>query len=253
MKIALLGKYFGWGGGAEFLRNVAIGLLTKQKERDLSLYLFLPMHRLDIIRVVRRSVNSSINSRRPTLVLSKPDYYQAFPDYFEDLKDRVEIIYYDKSDHNLLHCLKKTGIDIILPVFGSLGSEYPIPWIGYIADFQHKYYPGNFKSHECFDRDTLFADILKDVKNGTWLIQTRRAMIFNNFFPNLTAIPLCAAVFTDTGLNLAWMRAITLSQLQYELPDRYFLISNQFWIHKDHLTAFKALLIATMRRLSVQD
>jgi glycosyltransferase involved in cell wall biosynthesis len=28
---------------------------------------------------------------------------------------------------------------------------------------------------------------------------------------------------------------------KYNLPDRYFMISNQFWIHKSHITAFEAL------------
>ncbi len=30
---------------------------------------------------------------------------------------------------------------------------------------------------------------------------------------------------------------------KHNLPKRYFLISNQFWMHKDHSTAFKAFAL----------
>ena len=243
MKIALPGKYFGWGGGAEFLRNVAIGLLTKQKERDLSLYLLLPMHRLDIIRVVKRSVISTVKTRRPTVVLSKPDFYHSFLDCFENLEGVVEIVYYDNSDRDLLRCLKKRGIDIVLPVFGSLGSDYPIPWIGYLADFQHKYYPDNFTAEECAKRDRQFASFLHDSKS---LIVNSRAAKNDiaRFYPDVP-VKIFSLPFSPVPVS-AWFDDYECPvTAKYGLPDSYFLISNQFWIHKDHMTAFKSLLIAT--------
>jgi glycosyltransferase involved in cell wall biosynthesis len=36
-------------------------------------------------------------------------------------------------------------------------------------------------------------------------------------------------------------------QKDYSLPDRFFLISNQFWTHKNHLVVFEALKILRER------
>jgi glycosyltransferase involved in cell wall biosynthesis len=240
MNIALLGKYFGWGGGAEFLRNVALGLLTKQKEHTLRLYLLLPMHRLDIIRVVKRSVISTVKSKRPTLVLTKPDFYHSFLDCFEDLGGAVEIVYYDNSDRDLLRCMKKLGIDVILPVFGSLGVGYPLPWIGYMADLQHKYYPDNFTDEDSRNRDLLFTTILREAPTVIVNSVTVKNDI-SRFYPDETAT-VFALPFAPLPLA-AWFDDPECSvTAKYGLPDGYFLISNQFWIHKDHLTAFEALL-----------
>lgn len=41
---------------------------------------------------------------------------------------------------------------------------------------------------------------------------------------------------------LEWFLPYTVDvKKKYDLPDNFFLISNQFWIHKDHFTAFNAL------------
>jgi glycosyltransferase involved in cell wall biosynthesis len=242
MKIALLGKFFGWGGGAEFLRNVASGLLTKQQEHNLSLYLLLPMHRLDIIRVVMRSVLETVKRKRPTLVLSKPDFYAPFLDYFKALEGRVEIVYYINTQRDFLHCLKRIGADIAMPVHGSLGPKFPIPWIGYTMDFQHKYYPENFTTQECFNRDIHFATVLRDSK--TVIVNSRAVKNdIYKFYPYVSAA-VYALPFAPVP-SAGWFDAHESDvSVTYGLPDSYFLISNQFWVHKDHLTAFKALLTA---------
>jgi glycosyltransferase involved in cell wall biosynthesis len=241
MKIALLGKFFGWGGGAEFLRYVASGLLTQQQEHDLSLYLLLPMHRLDIVRVIKRSVLETVNRKRPSLVLSKPDFYAPFLDYFEPFAGRVEIVYYINTECDLRRSLKRIGADIALPVHGSLGPDFPIPWIGYAMDFQHRYYPENFTTRECFNRDIHFATLLRD---STTVIVNARAVRNDiyRFYPYVSAA-VYALPFAPVP-SAGWFEAHDDVRRKYSLPDRYFLISNQFWVHKDHLTAFRALLTA---------
>ena len=44
-------------------------------------------------------------------------------------------------------------------------------------------------------------------------------------------------------LQKNWLRNDEKIKQKYNLPDKYFIISNQFWLHKDHLTAFKSLKI----------
>jgi glycosyltransferase involved in cell wall biosynthesis len=40
---------------------------------------------------------------------------------------------------------------------------------------------------------------------------------------------------------------------KYNLPQKYFVISNQFWIHKDHRTAFKALKLLHKNNKNLSD
>lgn len=242
MKIALLGKYFGWGGGADLLRWVAYGLLAKQREENLSVYLLLPMHRLDIIRIVKRSLLDSLANRAPTLVVQKPDFYRPIEDVFRTFEGRIETVYYEKSDASLLRCLRRIGIDMSLPVNGTLGPDFPVPWIGYLPDFQHKYYPGNFTVEECFNRDINFATVLRDSRT---IISASRAAKNDilTFFPYVSAgiypLPFSPVASDD------WFDPYDVDVThKYGLPERYFLISNQFWIHKEHMTAFRALLKA---------
>ena len=242
MKIALLGKYFGWGGGADLLRWVAYGLLAKQQEHNLSLYLLLPMHRLDIIRVAKRSALATLKNKVPSLVMLKPDYYTPIVDVFKTFEGRIEIVYYEKSQSSLLRCLKRIGIDVALPVNGTLGPDFPIPWIGYLPDFQHKYYPGNFTTEECFNRDINFATVLRDSKTIISASIAAKNDI-QKFFPYVSAtiypLPFSPVASDD------WFDPYDFDVTQkYDLPGSYFIISNQFWIHKDHMTAFKALLTA---------
>jgi len=183
-----------------------------------------------------------VERKQPTLVLSKPDFYAPFLDYFKALEGRVEIVYYINTQRDFLHCLKRIGADIALPVNGSLGPEFPIPWIAYATDFQHKYYPENFTAQECFNRDIHFATVLRDTSTVIVNSKAVKNDIYK-FYPYVRAA-VYALPFAPVP-STSWFDAYEDDvSKKYGLPDSYFLISNQFWIHKDHLTAFRALLTA---------
>jgi len=40
-----------------------------------------------------------------------------------------------------------------------------------------------------------------------------------------------------------WFEDYTDEITHYAIPERYFIICNQFWLHKDHMTAFKAMKV----------
>lgn len=241
----MLGRYFGWSGGSDFLRHIANGLLTKQKVHKLDIYLLLPINNkietpLDIVRVLLRSVKGTIEHKRPSLALPAPAFHESMPDFFLHTHEgSIEVVYYENSPAGLLRCLRRLGVDVALPVNGSLGRDFPVPWIGYAPDFQHKYFPQNFSSSECFDRDIQFATTFRDATVAVANSKTVKADIFS-FFPHAT-LEVYSLPFSPNPL-LEWFEDPPFDvQEKYSLPERFFLISNQFWIHKDHLTAFKAL------------
>ncbi|MGZ8881813.1 MAG: hypothetical protein ACXW0I_06930, partial [Methylosarcina sp.] len=141
LSIALLGKYFGWGGGIDFLRHVANGLLAKKDSHHLKIYLLLPVANkiessVDALRVLKRSLKESIKKKRPWVALPQPDFHDSMLDFFNHTNGgEVEIVFHENSDAGLLRCLKRVKIDVVLPVNGSLGAESPLHWVGYLPDF----------------------------------------------------------------------------------------------------------------------
>jgi glycosyltransferase involved in cell wall biosynthesis len=86
------------------------------------------------------------------------------------------------------------------------------------------------------------------------MLSSARAVIVNartvqedvsRYFPNSTA-RIFALPFAPTPLPAQATRGYDMVKKMFGLPERYFLISNQFWIHKAHRTAFEAL--ARLRR-----
>ena len=138
----------------------------------------------------------------------------------------------------LADCVCKEHIDVIFPSIEQLGEDFPVPWVQYVHDFQHKYLPELFSEEEIKDRDSDFFQKLtiphaviveaEDVKKDIY-----------KFFPqarcNVFVMP-----YTATPL-VSWLNLDDVNLTSYALPKKYFLISNQFWMHKKHLIAFEAL------------
>jgi len=246
LTVALLGRGFGWGGGVEFLRHVANGLFAKTDSHHLKIFLLLPIANkietpIDVLHVLKRSMEGTIERKHPWLALPKADFHNSMLDYFSHTHGgQVEIVYHERSNSGLLRCMRRVKADVALPVNGTLGQRFPIPWVGYVSDFQHKYLPNNFDPIECFNRDIVFATTLRDSKAVIVNSKAVKDDIFR-FYPwtdpnkifNLPFAPHPLADWFDSGDSDV--------SAKYHLPSKYFLISNQFWIHKDHRTALRAL------------
>lgn len=211
LRVALLTQHFGWGGGVDFIRHVADGLIAGGRRHGFSVRVLLPME------------NASLAA--------------AFADAGGT---GLEAVLHDSTRNGLLHCLRRIGATVVLPVMGTLGRDFPVPWIGYIYDFQHRHLPGNFSADACFKREILFAGILKD---APVVIVNSRAVREDiaRFYPwsdrgRVVALPFAPHV--AAGRLQEPSRPI---RERYSLPARYFLVSNQFWVHKDHMTAIRAL------------
>lgn len=244
LTIALLGKNFDWGGGVEFLRHIANGLCTKQNTYNLSLYLLLPVNNKienikDVASAIKRSALKSLKNKMMYIERPVPAYHNSMVDFFTHIQGKIEILDYTNSQEGLLRALKKIQADVVLPVNGSFKKDFPFPWVGYIYDFQHKYLTANFTSKECFERDINFASTLKNSRATIVNSQAVKNDILK-FFP-YTDGKIFSLPFSPNPMPEWFTPYPDDLRSMYNLPQDYFLISNQFWIHKGHLTAFSAL------------
>jgi glycosyltransferase involved in cell wall biosynthesis len=151
----------------------------------------------------------------------------------------VETQRYYGSRRGLSRAISDLDAQIVLPSMMSLGPHFPHHWIGYIADLQHKRLPGNFSRRECRERERNFSTLLADARA---LIVNSRSVVrdIEEFYPHskatLFSLPFCPpanpALLDDVGED---------ALRPYTLPEKFFIISNQFWVHKSHQTAFDAL------------
>jgi glycosyltransferase involved in cell wall biosynthesis len=116
--------------------------------------------------------------------------------------------------------------------------DCPVPWVGYIYDFQHRYLTEFFSEAERQARDVAFERMLQTAPVVLCNSETVRKDA-QRYHPGgrseIVALPFVSIPRQE------WFEADPAAvQRKYHLPTRYFIICNQFWLHKDHPTALRA-------------
>jgi glycosyltransferase involved in cell wall biosynthesis len=138
------------------------------------------------------------------------------------------------------------GLDAVFPAFAA--SPWQCSDIFWIPDFQSEHLPHLFTEQERALRRAGAARIAQS--EGTLVLSSAAALA--DF----------QALFPDARVQTAiWRFCTTLPpeaparqdpRLGYRIPRKYLYIANQFWAHKDHMTAFAALKILVEQGLDVQ-
>lgn len=131
------------------------------------------------------------------------------------------------------------NISLIFSFQTNLGKAMPIKWIGYIPDFQHEYLNYLFSVQEKEERDYIFSSLKQ---NADSLIvnskDTKRDIIkflggnSERIF-NLPFAPILKTEYID------YVKMDLIEKYEF-LIGTYFIISNQFWQHKNHMLAFES-------------
>lgn len=206
-KIAIPGKNFNRMCGAiDFLRMLIKSLMKEEKNK---FFLLLPY--------------------------SCPEDIEQTKIHFTEFGKDLEIVPYLHPD--IQSALDIINPDVVIPTY----DDFEYPQVSYLFDCQHRYYPEFFTQKEIDFRDGYFQRIVdtkksiivnsKDAKNDL-------VKFFNVKEENIFNLPFCPI------LNRNYLQALDYDVLEkFNLPKTYFIISNQFWIHKSHITAFEAIKI----------
>jgi glycosyltransferase involved in cell wall biosynthesis len=228
MRIGIYGEMFvEWGGGVDFLRLIAKGLHAMPHARENQYFLIIPLQKTTLtsyIKYVGKKVwNLLPLQKKLVAVLPKPLNLSQIQ---ETLKKEANIEVLLIPQHQL---------DVILPCFHPLPADFPIPWIGYLYDFQHKYLPQFFTEEERAHRDLAFEQMVKQSKAiivNARAVKSDAIKFLNAPEDKIFALPFCP---------LYGQESVEGSITHFQLPSKFFLVSNQFWKHKDHGTVFRAL------------
>jgi len=247
--IALLGdRFVSWGGGIDFLRFCANALALAGGEESIRLIILLPdPQKQTVIAKTRTLLSPYYRMLEDLMERKRPQFYQRKPftkeqliESFRNIDGNAEITFYD-GRISLRGVLRMVGADVVMPSAIPLGKQFPVPWIGYLYDFQHKYYPAYFPRRERKASDIHFAQMLNEAMAVVVNAHAVKADI-EKFYPE-TKCRIFNLPFSATPIE-SWFGASNVGLAdKYALPKHYFMVSNQFWAHKDHGTAFKALAI----------
>jgi glycosyltransferase involved in cell wall biosynthesis len=136
-----------------------------------------------------------------------------------------------------LGLLNPRRMDFVYPE--TAGKRAPYAWGGWIPDFQYRYYPNFFSEKEIADLKTRHGKIAQVAPIIVLSSQTAKED-FQRFYPEAAArsTVMSFVSYIEEGWWQLNPRAI---QEKYGLPDRFFMVSNQFWKHKGHSTVVEAL------------
>ncbi len=145
--------------------------------------------------------------------------------------------------------LKKYKLDSLFPM-----HDFPVRTItntrliSWWADLQEKYYPEFFTP---IQRASRHVRILLILKNCNYMVLSSNAVLddFNSFYNlrgnmKVSVFHFVSVIKDSAGESINGLRAV------YGLPDKYFLVSNQFHKHKNHRIILLAL--ARLKALGIR-
>lgn len=133
--------------------------------------------------------------------------------------------------------INKYELDVLYPYNYNCSVKTNKKVIAWFPDFQHKFLPHHFSQAEISKRDRYLTDVDKRMKHLVFSSQTALNQ-FKSFYPNAKISTYVYSFISAINLNLI---DAAIPKNKFNLNKNYFIVSNQFWKHKNHLVVVKAL------------
>lgn len=136
-----------------------------------------------------------------------------------------------------------------------LSHSGPLPGIrrprtaGWIPDLQHRFLPELFSTAERRVRDRVVTEHLEHC--SVVLVSSEMARANLAAFPARTRARIEVLRFVASPPDLRALPDANILRKKYRLPERYFYLPNQFWVHKNHRIVIEALSYAEARQAHV--
>jgi glycosyltransferase involved in cell wall biosynthesis len=251
MKIAVVVDGFeGWSGGVRLVELILSALESVTADHRLELF---AIGRSDGNRILRNLVNRiyhNIASGSCSLRSIKTAFDiipgSVICTQLRTASPSVHFVTYDGRISSLKRLINKYRIDILLPTSRPL-YDLGSPWIGYLPDCQHHHHPELFASKDIVYRDKFFVRMLSCAQD---VIVNARSVAddLNSFHQSIAVISRIhtlnfSPILSDESIFDAYSNSSS-ALFKYSVErGAYFIVSNQFWVHKDHSTAIRAFSI----------
>ena len=154
---------------------------------------------------------------------------------------RLRNLLHLRSKSDLFGMARQRGINVLLPLLDLPPWDIAPATIGWIPDFQHIYLPELFGESELARRNTTYHRL---AERATVVMLSSQAANddFAAFAPNHThktrVVPFPSllafrSLDPDPGAT----------RTKFNLPEKFALVANQFWAHKNHSLVVEALAL----------
>jgi glycosyltransferase involved in cell wall biosynthesis len=251
LRVGILGQGFvDWGGGLDFLRMVCACL--RASGQPVALHFLLPDlgPRAAAFRLALRLQAALARLRGRVTGRSYAPSSQLVLDAMAESGADLQVHHIDLGETALARAAQRLSLSALLPTMTPQSAGLGLPWVGYIYDFQHHHLPHLFSPQERQLRDRNFARMLDEARV---VIVTSHAVAADarRFRPAARA-RIVVLPFSAAQLPKGFDTDGPAVQRRYGLDAPYFIICNQFWLHKDHRTAFEAFARVAARFGDVQ-
>jgi glycosyltransferase involved in cell wall biosynthesis len=145
-------------------------------------------------------------------------------------------------------CAREAGVDVVLPDVEAVGSS-SLAAIGWIPDFQHLHLADLYSTGQKDLLNRAFRNLSRRSVRMLFSSQDCRRDFVENF-PEFAAKARVASFPSLLAFEPPPEPAVPVRE-KYHLPERFLLVINQFWRHKNHHLVPEALALLKARGLEV--
>lgn len=229
-----------WNGGVDFAFAIIRALLAAPSARNAEIHVLLPskpprLWSKAFLKKIEQGAKSLL--RRDGQGRKRQELMQALAARLTELGPRVHLhaIRSDAASHR--EAARRLRLAAALPAMRHLDLGPDCGVVGYVYDFQHIHLPHLFPVKARARRDKMFAEMMAAARsvivNARCIADELRAR-HPSSDARVFALPFAPAPQRD------WLDARPELAAPFLPTGPYFIISNQFWIHKNHRTAFRA-------------
>ena len=230
-----------WNGGLDFVRLILAALSHPSLNHRVDVRIAMPKtsrsHRAYSAALRRwraRYLRSKLPGRNAE---ARTNSHQIA----EEIVAGYHVVECGHSGTDVLKAAVADRADVIFPTMFPLGPLPPVHRIGYLFDFQHRHFPHLFSARTQRNRDRRFSMIADDA-DGI-LVNSRAVAREVAQFLGVSTDRILAMPFTPYAQPWRFETDPADVKLRYGIRSSYLLISNHFWIHKDHATALRAFAL----------
>lgn len=227
--------YVKWNGGLDLVRLLVSALSHRSVSARVDLNLAMPEPSTTgrMFQFALRHVRGAL-AGNPDL---KSGNTSALMRIAAEIARHQNVVTCSDDANGIADAARISHADVVFPTMLPLGAT-ALHRIGYLFDFQHRYMPQLFSTRTRRNRDRSFARIAADCDG---LVVNSRA-VARDVTQWLGVPPDRVLGMPFAPYAMPWSFDVTPADAQrlHQITGKYLLISNHFWKHKDHVTAFRA-------------
>jgi glycosyltransferase involved in cell wall biosynthesis len=232
----------GWAGGMDLIAYVTRSLKAARPRCRLTLLVPVagPTKQKFTWKSVRYAIKTAFGWQRPAHVQDNAvcEKSSELIRRLRQIDPSLEVRYSAGLDDGLSQAAADLRLDAIYLAMRCPKSRPACALVGYVPDYQHRHLPHLFSAMELAERDHVFGALIAAsdamVMNARAVAEDMRRFTPGRL-PELHVLPF------SPNLDPEWLQDRPELRSAYAIDGPYFIVCNQFWMHKDHLTAFRAL------------